>query len=147
MPPTQLVILPVPGNFTAGLDSGPVTVEARNASNQPATLTSALTVSLTSNTSGEYSFTLSPGGARVTTVNILPSGPPQGVFYYRDYKAGGWTLTASEPSLAPGNGPVSVAPAAYAALQVLLPGETSDPGRPLGNPSGKTGSPASTGAG
>jgi hypothetical protein len=107
----------------------------------------SVTVSLTSNSTGEFAFVQSLGGPGITNFNILP-GSFQGVFYYRDYRAtNGVTLTASAPSLTSANAPITIAPAAYAKLQVLLPGQTTDPGRPIGDPLGRNNNPTTVTAG
>lgn len=56
-------------------------------------------------------------------------------------------MTASAPSLTPDNFAANIPPSAFARLQVLLPGETADPGRPSASPLGKTGNPSAQNAG
>jgi hypothetical protein len=130
--------------WTAGLSGGPITVEVHNAGGNPATLTTALVVSLTSNSTGDNDFSLTAGGPTIPTVNILP-GNAQAVIYYQDYKAGDWTLTASAPSLSLATLPVTVVPASFNKFQVLWPGQTSNFGHQSGD--GNVGAPLAVMAG
>ncbi len=69
----------------------------------------------------------------------------QTLIYYRDDQAGNWTLTASSFNLAYGT--INVIPGAFMSLQVLLPGQTADPGHPTADPIGILGNPSSAVAG
>jgi len=138
MPPDHLAFVGAIPPMTAGQSAGPVTVEVRNAANQPATLLSAFTFNLNSDSSGEWRFSLTSGGGAVNQV-IVPVGPPQAVVYLMEYKAGNWTWTASAPGVNSGTAPATVSPGPAVAIQWLWPGESPDPGRPIQNPTGKTG--------
>ena len=121
-------------------------IEALNSSGNPATLTGTLTVSLLSNSMGEYQFLASSLGPTITALTLSP-GSNSATFYYQDEKAANPTLTASAPSLSSANLPIGVLPGAFSRLQVLLPGEIADPGRPNANPVGHTGNPSAEQAG
>ena len=103
-------------------------------------------MSLLSNSMGEYQFLASSLGPTITALTLSP-GSSSATFYYQDEKAANPTLTASAPSLSAATLPVSVLPSAFARLQVLLPGETTDPGRPNADPLGHTGNPGGVQAG
>lgn len=126
--------------MTTGVFFGPVTVELRDAMDAPATTQTALTISLTSNSTGDHIFRETPTGPDVSSVVVL-AGASQAVFYYRDYRSGNWTISASTMGLSPAQLPVSVIAGAYNGLFVLLPGQTLDPGRPITNPAGVLGNP------
>lgn len=49
------------------------------------------TITLSSNSTGSYTFKLSPEGQGTTTL-IIPDGTSTGQFYYNDEKAGTWTI-------------------------------------------------------
>jgi len=121
-------------------------VEAINSGGNPATLMNTLTVSLLSTSTGEYQFLASPTGPKITALS-LSSGSNPATLYYQDDKAANVTLTASVPSLPPGTLPVSVLASSFAKLQILMPGEAADPGRPTADPSGHTGNPGGVQAG
>ncbi len=105
-----------------------------------------ITVNLYSNSSGEYYFLDSSGSTTISALTISP-GSSAATINYRDYKAGAWALTASSTSLTPAGLTVTVAATSYAQLQVLLPGETADPGKPSTDPAGHIGSPSNVQAG
>ena len=142
LPPDELKLTSAPSNATAGVVAGPFTVQAQVGS-QPATLLDLVTVSLTSSSTGEYIFFADSGGTQQITALTLTPGSPVGTFYYRDDKAGNWAVTVSSPSLAPDHAALAVGSGSYVKLQVLLPGQVSDPGRPSADPQGRTGSPGS----
>ncbi len=149
LPPVQLVFLtpsPALTPFSAGLNGGPLVIEAQNSQGQPATLTGILTINLYSNSTGEYYFLDSSGGTTISALTISP-GSSAATINYLDYKAGVWALTATSSTLAPAGLPVTVSTSTYAQLQVLLPGESADPGKPLLDPLGHTGSPSNEQAG
>ncbi|MGA2838450.1 MAG: hypothetical protein ABSF84_17845, partial [Acidimicrobiales bacterium] len=99
--PTKLVwsTAPVTGHASAGAAIGPITV-TEEAANGTAT-TAALTINLSSSSSGTYIFnttqgTTSPSGA--TSVSI-PGGSSSVTFYYGDTLAGTPTITAASTGL------------------------------------------------
>ena len=146
-PPVTLAILPPSGSTTAGPAGAPLTIEALNSSGFPATLQTALTLSLTSSSTGQNAFALTSGGAAIQTVNLLAGASAQVPVFYSDDKAGIWTLTLSGNGFTAAATPVTVIPGPYASLQVLLPGQTADPGRPAADPQGRLGNPSAASAG
>jgi hypothetical protein len=113
----------------------------------PATLQTALTLSLTSSSTGQNAFALTSGGAAIQTVNLLAGAAAQAQVFYSDDKAGTWVLSLSDNGFSAASTQVSVSPGPYAGLQVLLPGQTADPGRPAADPQGRLGNPSSASAG
>ena len=111
----------------------------------------AVTMDLTSSTTGDYSFSLSSGGPTITSCT-LPAGAVSLTLFYTGYK-----VETSNPNLkvtvlsSIANPSVSqaiaVSPAAYSKLQVLLPNQVSDPGKPFSDPLGRIGTPNSVEAG
>ena len=146
-PPVSLALLPSSIPVTAVGNGTAMTLEVLNTSGQPATLATALTLSLTSSSTGEYVYSLTSGGAQITTVNFLAGTAAQTQVYYRDAKAGNWNLSTSSLGFSAATTLVQVVPGPYVGLQVLLPGETTDPGRPIADPLGHLGSPTSASAG
>jgi len=109
----------------------------------------AVTLDLSSSTTGDYNFSLSPGGATITSC-VLPAGNSSQIVYYTGYKAENENLivtalaaiTTSSISQA-----IAVSPGAYSKLQVLMPNQVSDPGKPNSDLLGRIGSPNSVGSG
>ncbi len=146
-PPVSLAILPVTSSLIAGPAGAPLTVEALNTSGFPATLQTALTLSLTSTSTGQNAFSFSSAGAPIQTVNLLAGSVAQAQVYYSDYKAGTWNLTLSGSGYSAASTLVTVIPGPYNGLQVLLPGQTADPGQPTADHLGRIGNPAAQAAG
>ncbi len=92
--PTQFAITSSPVSGTAALSTaiGPITVQEQDVYGNPTTVAEA--VNLTSNTTGQFGFSATPGGALVGSVSI-PSGSSSVSFYYGDTAAGSPTITAS----------------------------------------------------
>ncbi len=109
-----------------------MTLQLQSASSTPVTATSSLSVNVASNSSGE--FVINPSSF------VMPTGMSQTIVNYTDDKAASITLTASAalpvPSASSG---VSIAPGPYSQLQILFPGQVSDPGRPTADASGHVG--------
>ena len=80
------------GSASASPSIGPVTVQLRTAAGAP--VTSGITVSLSSSSTGGNEFSASNGGADVTSV-VIPAGSSSVRFYYGDELAGTPTLTVS----------------------------------------------------
>jgi hypothetical protein len=149
LPPDHLAFLaPVPV-FVAGISTGPITIQVQNSANGPATFPTAITVNLGSSATGDFNFALSSGGPSVTSFS-LPAGTSNGVVYFTGYKAESPNLTATAlaaittPTVTLG---ITVSPALYSKLQVLLPVQTPDPGKPISDPQGRIGTPNSVSAG
>lgn len=106
-----------------------------------------MTLSLTSSSTGEYNFSMTSGGAQVTSVNFLAGAAAQTQVYYRDARAGNWTLSASAFGFSAATTLVQVVPGPYVGLQVLAPGVIADPGRPITDPQGRLGNAFSANAG
>ncbi len=96
-PPTILVISTAPLSGTAANSAtlGPIQVEEEDAFRNLST--TALTVHLSSNSSGG-TFAATSGGTAITSINI-PAGSSFVDFYYGDTKAGTPTITASATGL------------------------------------------------
>ena len=120
-----------------------MTIQVKDASGQPATFQGPISLNLSSNSTGEHNFLLSALGPVITSVT-LQGGSPQTVVYYRDYLASNPALTALAVAAIPtpsANLGITVNPAALFQLQVLLPGQTADPGEPTTDASGRIGNP------
>jgi hypothetical protein len=93
---TSLVFLtaPVTGSASETANLGPISVQLRDASGTPMPAPSGGTVvTLTSSSPGPKVFSLTAGGAAVTSVTI-PAGSTAATFYYGDSRAGTPTITA-----------------------------------------------------
>lgn len=86
---------PVSGLASASANLGPITVQEQDAfGNAVATPGGGTAVTLSSNSAGTRVFSLSSGGAAITTVTI-PAASSSVNFYYGDTKAATPTITAS----------------------------------------------------
>jgi hypothetical protein len=126
-PASQLVVVGTPGLWSAGSNNS-VTLQVQNDMGQAVTLATALMVSFTSDSTGEWAF--SP------VSHALLAGYNEFVVDYQDFRAGTPNLTASAPGLNSATWQVTVLPAAPVSLQVLWPFEVAVPGRPSSIPSG-----------
>jgi hypothetical protein len=138
-PASQLVLLGTPDTWTAGVDAS-VTLQVQNDMGQATTLASALMVSFTSDSGGEWSFT--PASYPLLT------GDTEVTVAYKDFRAGSPHLTVSALGLTSATFPVTVVPASAVSLQVLWPFETAVSGRPAAVPGGvqtSGGSPVTAG--
>ncbi len=92
---------PVSGAVSNNASLGPITVTVENASSSPVNVTSATTVTLSSNSTGTYILgslgATSPGQTTVT----IASGSSSVTFYYGDTLAGTPTIKAASGSLTP----------------------------------------------
>ncbi len=130
-PATKLVILAPPQTTTAGASTGLITVERRDASDNPVTSDPTIAVSLTS-TSGTGVFrNAGDTNPSITSVQI-PVGSSSATFRYRDNTAGTPTITASSGALDPGTQVVTVNPAAASKLVFTTPPRTTPAGTPSG---------------
>jgi hypothetical protein len=87
----------VDGSSSSTPNLGPITVERETSSGTAITTGGALTVSLSSNSSGSPTFGTSQFGSSVTTVTIA-SGASTTTFWYGDTITGTPTITASATS-------------------------------------------------
>jgi hypothetical protein len=78
---------------------GPITVQEQDAYGNVSN--SALTVSLTSSSTGTHEFAASSGGTAITSINIA-AGSSTATFYYGDESAGTPTITAAATGLTSG---------------------------------------------
>ena len=90
--------MPATGAASSSATLGPITVQERDAFDNPTT--TAETVNLTS-TAGTGVFSATSGGATVTSVNIT-SGSSNASFFYGDTKTGTPQITAAASGLASG---------------------------------------------
>jgi hypothetical protein len=127
--PSELVFSTAPQALIAGSHAA-LAVDLRTSSGVSLTVTSPLTVSLSSSSSGG-SFSSSATGPWTSTLALtIPTGSVSAGFYYRDTRAGEATLTAaaSGKSSALQSQTVSAAPLARIALTppsaTLAPGES-----------------------
>ncbi len=103
-PPAKLAFTsnPSTANASQSANLGPVTVQEQDAFGNPITTGVAVTVNLTSSSTGSYVFgaqnATTPTGPKSVTI---PAGQSSVTFYYGDTKAGSPTLTASVSGLAP----------------------------------------------
>ncbi len=95
----------------AGVSSGVMTVQRRDAFDNPNSADAALTVNLTSNGSGVYAFRNSADTATLTSITIA-QGSHSASFRYRDEKVGSPTLTAAATGLTATTQQQTVVPAA-----------------------------------
>ncbi len=95
----------------AGVSSGVMTVQRRDAFDNPNSADAALTVNLTSNGSGTYAFRNSADTATLTSMTIA-QGSHSASFRYRDEKVGSPTLTAAATGLTATTQQQTVVPAA-----------------------------------
>ncbi len=142
LPPNHLSFENVISPIYAGQSSVPQTLILENGQNQPAIASTDITVSLTSNSSGEYTFSAAANGPAISQITIL-AGTSQGIFYYRDDLAGIDLLTASAANLpqTSTSESVTINPGPLTQIQIILPGEVAAPGKPNFDPSGVIGSP------
>jgi hypothetical protein len=82
---------------------GPITVQVQDAFGNPVNAgTGGTTVNLSSNSTGTKEFSLTSGGAAVTSVSIA-TGSSSASFYYGDTKEGTPNITAAGAALTSGN--------------------------------------------
>jgi hypothetical protein len=95
---TQLLFTtaPVSGAASNSATVGPITVQEEDAFNNVST--TALTVNLSSNSTGTHRFAATSGGAAITSIAI-PGGSSTATFYYGDQKAGSPTIMAAGTGL------------------------------------------------
>jgi hypothetical protein len=95
--PSRLIMSPatLSGAASTASSLGPVTVTEQDAFGNPvAAGAGGTTVNLSSNTLGVAKFSVSSGGASITSVSI-PAGSSSATFYYGDTKAGTSIVTSS----------------------------------------------------
>ncbi len=97
--------------LVAGVSSGVMTVQRRDAFDNPNSADAALTINLTSNGSGTYAFRNSADTATLTSMTIA-QGSHSASFRYRDEKVGSPTLTAAATGLTATTQQQTVVPAA-----------------------------------
>lgn len=114
--PTLVFASPA-ATVAAGAATGPLTVRLQVAgTNRPAA--QPVTVTLTSN-SPQGGFSASANGPWTPSLSLqIPVGSTDGVFYYRDTKAGGATISAAAPGRAGTQQIVVVKPGSLATLAV-----------------------------
>ncbi|HTC22560.1 MAG TPA: T9SS type A sorting domain-containing protein, partial [bacterium] len=143
LPPDRLVFLNSPFTASAGVSTGPLTIEVENSQGAPTTFQTNVTVNLSSSSTGDNFFYLPNSSTAVTTFTLL-QGVSQQPIYYQDDKAGNPIITAlGVAAIATPSVSLSAAITAgpYAKLQVLVPDQSPDPGRPISDPAGIIGSP------
>jgi hypothetical protein len=97
-PATKLVITTSPRTFTAGATSNTITVQRQDAGNNPVTADGNITINLSSDSTGTWTFRNSSNTADITSVTIT-NGNSTASFLYRDSKAGTPTITVSASGL------------------------------------------------
>ena len=117
--PTKLVFTtqPVSGTAASSAKLGPITVQEQSSGSVPTIV--AETVNLSSS-SGTGLFSLTPGGAPVTSVTI-PAGSSNASFYYGDTTAGHPTITASSGTLTPATQGATINVGPVSAFKVTTP--------------------------
>ena len=110
-PPTQIVFSTAPLQLTAGDCSSALTLEARDARNQPQTVSgpTALLLSASPDT-GVTFYADSACTTAATQITVFP-GASRGSFYLRATKAGSLTLTAQASGIGQATQPETVFPA------------------------------------
>ncbi len=111
----KLAFMTTPQNLTAGIVSGVITVQLQDASSNPITAGTNVTVFLSS-TSGTGQFSASSSGTPTTTSVTIPSGNNTVSFYYKDTKAGTPTITAATSGPTKGTQTETVSPASVNVL-------------------------------
>jgi hypothetical protein len=125
--PSQLAFSTSPQALIAG-SSAALTVDLRTAGGVSLTVTSPLTVSLSSSSSGG-SFSTSPTGPWTSTLALtIPTGSATATFYYRDTRAGEATLTAAATGKTPALLLETVSAAPLARIALTPPSATLAPG-------------------
>jgi len=105
-PIAQLVFTTPPQTIPAGVASAIMTIQTRDAANNPSNVASNTTINLTS-TSGNGRFDTSPTGpfnGSITSITI-PAGSSSASFYYKDTNVGAPTITAAESPARAGRTP------------------------------------------
>ena len=103
-----------PASSTATL--GPITVQRQDQFSNATTLpTGAITVALSSSAGGTAVFSLTSGGATVTSLSIA-SGSSSADFFYGDTKAASPTITAQSAGLTPATQQETITAAAATAM-------------------------------
>ena len=138
---SKLVFTTAAQTLTAGVTSGTITVQRQDAYNNPTT-DAAITVNLSSGSSGAYAFRDAADTTTLSSVTI-DSGSSSASFKYNDPKAGTPTITAASSGLTSATQVETVNAGPFVKLQVLVPGETAAPG----TPTGKSGAPTARIAG
>jgi hypothetical protein len=139
---TKLVFTTAAQALTAGTTSGTITVQRQDAYNNPNTADATITVTLSSGSTGAYSFRDVADTTTISSVTI-ESGSSSASFKYNDPKSGTPTISASASGLTSATQIETVNAGAFVKLQVLVPGETAAPG----TATGKTGTPSASTAG
>src|SRR5206468_8278841 len=99
---SQLAFTTSPQSLTVGTCSTLVTVQARDAFGNAATVLTAATVNLTSNSGTLAFFSDAACGTGVTFVTIVAGGSSANL-YFKDNTAGAPTITATAGGLTPAN--------------------------------------------
>lgn len=141
-PPTNLVVTGVaPGTSVVAGTPFEVTIEARNVNGLAADVSQDTPLALTLNTGngtlgGTLTATLIQGTSTVTFTNVTYSLAESGVVL-------AVARTTGDDLVAANSSAFDVSPGAFAALQLLMPGESAAPG----SVSGKTGTPSNRAVG
>jgi hypothetical protein len=99
---------PSTGTVSSSATTGPFTVTLLDSQNNPVGALNDTTISLGSNSGGVNEFSLTSGGAPVTSI-VIPANVSSGTFWYGDEAAGSPTLSASGTGLSTGTASVSLA--------------------------------------
>ncbi len=93
----------VSGTASNSATLGPITIQQQDAFGDPIPTTAAVSVSLSSTSTGTNEFAATSGGAAITSVTIpANSSTATASFYYGDTKAGTPTITAAAAGLVSG---------------------------------------------
>jgi hypothetical protein len=122
----------VSGAASSTANLGPITVQMRDAGNNPVNAPAGGTlVTLSSNSTGTAVFSATAGGAALTQVTI-PAGSSSASFFYGDTKAGTPTLTAAAGGVTSGTQQETVLPDTLAGLRYVTNGTGSVASCPTG---------------
>jgi hypothetical protein len=139
---SKLVFTSSVQTLAAGVTSGTITVQRKDAYNNPNISDESLTVNLSSGSSGAYAFRDAADSSTISSVSIA-SGSSSASFKYNDPKAGTPTITAAATGLTNATQIVTINTGPFAKLLLLVPGETAAPG----TATGKSGTPIAQVAG
>ena len=95
----------VSGSASGSATLGPITVQEQDTFGNVST--TALTVNLSSNSTGIHEFAATSGGTAITSINIA-AGSSTATFYYGDTKAGTPTITAAAAGVTSGTQPETI---------------------------------------
>ncbi len=128
-PAAQLAFVPpaVPGTASNTANVGLITVQLQDAFNNPINATTAVTVNLTSSSTGTYIFNTTQNATGPTGPSsvTIPAGKNSVSFYYGDTLAGSPTITASAGGLASGTQVETIKPGPAATFSLSTPSPTA----------------------